>query len=146
MCLAHLEKKLDSNPELTTMMFLTDQFASFAKLSGEEIWYENTGHYLKDLGGKFGKLLAILKDIKGLSDLDCVIDDDFSHWYNPSEDNKIAFVEQDFKDAPIEYEADEAFAGSKRQNTVDEAGKLAEAQANAALMIVLQGLVNNMNE
>ena len=94
-CLALLENKLDSNPELTTMMFLTDQFASLAKLSGEKILYENTGLYLKDLDGKFGKLLAILRDTGGLSGLDCVVDDDFSHWYNPSEDKAIAFEEQD---------------------------------------------------
>ena len=167
-CLALLEKKLDSNPELTTMMFLTDQFASLAKLSGEEIWYENTGHYLKDLGGKFGKLLAILKDMKGLSDLDCVIDDDFSHWYIPTDDkstaaslddnSKITFMEEDFKDAPIEYEDYEASAGSKRLKSFDVAqaqanealgvaADLAEAQANAALMTVLQSLGSKkMNE
>jgi hypothetical protein len=89
-CLAHLEKKVVSNPEVTTMMFLTDQFASLAKLSGEIIWYENTGHYLKVLEGKFGELLAILKKKKGLSDLDCVIDDDFSHWYIPTDDKSTA--------------------------------------------------------
>ena len=50
-CLALLEKKLDLNPELTTMMFLTDQFASLAKLSGEEIWYENTGTLSQRFGG-----------------------------------------------------------------------------------------------
>jgi hypothetical protein len=124
--------------------------------------------YLKDLEGKFGKLLAILKKKKGLSDLDCVIDDDFSHWYIPTDDkstaaslddnSKITFMEEDFKDAPIEYEDYEAPAGSKRLKSFDVAqaqanealgvaADLAEAQANAALMIVLQSLGSKkMNE
>ena len=140
-CLALLEKKLDLNPDLTTMMFLTDQFASLAKLSGEKIWYENTGLYLKDLDGKFGKLLAILKDTGGLSDLDCVVDDDFSHWYNPSDDNKIALMEHDFKDAPSGNEADEAFASPKRLKLA-EAAELAEAHANAELWKLLQKCVS----
>jgi hypothetical protein len=143
-CLALLENKLDSNPELTTMMFLTDQFASLAKLSGETSLYENTGLYLKDLDGKFGKLLAILRDTGGLSGLDCVVDDDFSHWYNPSEDKAIAFEEQDFKDAPSEFEVD---AGSaKRLKLVTEAGELAEADANEALWKFLQSLAKPLNE
>ena len=78
--------------------------------------------------------------------MDCVIDDDFSHWYNPIEENKIAFAEQDFKDAPIEFEADAAFAGSKRLKLINEAGELAEAQATAELLKLIQGLVKLLDE
>ena len=117
-----------------------------AKLSGEKIWYENTGLYLKDLDGKFGKLLAILMDTGGLSGLDCVVDDDFSHWYNSSEDNKIAFEEQDFKEAPIENEVGDEFASSKRQKLLSEAAGLAEAHANAELWKLLQNLVKPLHE
>ena len=97
------------------------------------------------MDGKFGKLLAILKDTGGLSDLDCFVDDDFSHWYNPSEDNKgITFEEQDFKDALSEFEVD---AGSaKRLKLVTEAGELAEAQANTELWKFLQNLVKPLDE
>ena len=66
-------------------------------------------------------------------------------------------MEEDFKDAPIEYDDYEAPAGSKRLKIFDVAqaqanearvaADLAEAQANAALMIVLQSLGSKkMNE
>jgi hypothetical protein len=78
----------------------------------------------------FGTLLATLVRYKqgNLSGLGCVIDDNFSLPAN--DDSSIAIVEEDFKEAPSE---DEAFAGSKRQKSVDEAAELAAAQALQAL-------------
>ena len=140
MCLAELELKAVLDQELTTMMVMTSQFTQLARFSGEEIWCTNNGLYLKDLGGVFGALLAIFKQ-ENQTGLDCVIDDDFSHWCNPSEENKIAFAEQDFKDAPIEFEADAAFAGStKRLKLINEAGELAEAHATAEILKLIQDL------
>jgi len=129
-CLAELELQAVSDQELTTMMVMTSQFAQLARLSGEESWCTNNGLYLKDSGGVFAALLAIFKE-GNQTGLDCVIDDNFSRWYYPSEENKIEFEEEDFKDAPIENEADEAFASSKRHRTIDEAAELAEAYAAA---------------
>ena len=119
------------------MMVMTSQFAQLAKLSGEESWRTNNGLYLRDSGGVFTALLAVFKE-GNLTGLDCVIDDDFSRWYYPSEENKIAVMEEDFKDAPSENEADEAFASSKRHKTIDEAAELAEAYAAAEVWKLFQ--------
>jgi hypothetical protein len=131
-CLAELELQAVSDQELTTMMVMTSQFAQLAKLSGEESWCTNNGLYLRDSGGVFAALLAVFKE-QNLTGLDCVIDDDFSRWYYPSEENKIAVMEEDFKDAPSEDEADEAFASPKRLK-LSEAAELAEAYAIAEVL------------
>ena len=126
------------------MMVMTSQFAQLAKLSGEESWRTNNGLYLRDSGGVFAALLAVFKE-RNLTGLDCVIDDGFSRWCKPSEENKIAVMEEDFKDAPSGNEADEAFASPKRLK-LTEAAELAEAHANAELWKLLQNRVKPLHE